>query len=414
MNGALERRPGGKDVHLQRMCPVCDHDIGVLIHQQRFAILNQHPLANGYEVVSCARCGMGFADTSAAQAEYDRFYAEESKYADPKTSTGSGCSMRDLVRLRETAKCIGGFISDHSGLIVDIGCAGGGLLQELKKLGFRNLKGIDPSAGCVRDAKQLTGLEILQGSFFSLGRFKERASGIILSHVLEHVRDFQEVFKAADQYLKEGGWLYIEVPDASRYAECLAAPYQDFNTEHINHFTLLSLNNLLGLRGYKILESGRKTLEVSPLVNYPAVYCFARKHLKNHDIVPDKNLNAHLQDYVSKSEELMALLRTSLSKTFEQFPKVLIWGTGQLTLKLLLEPVFQKIEIVAFVDSSPVQRGRSIMGKLILSPDQLDNYPFPILISSLVNEDSILETIRSLRLSHPVYTLKGGHSGGSL
>lgn len=414
MNASPKRWPCGKNVHLQRTCPVCAHDFGVLIHQQRFANLNQHPLANGYNVVSCVRCGMGFADTSATQAQYDRFYAEESKYADPKTSTGSGYSARDLARLRETAQCIEGLASDHDGLIIDIGCAGGGLLQELKKLGFRNLKGVDPSERCVRDARQLTGLEILQGSFSALGKYEESASGIILSHVLEHVRDFGEVFKAANQYLKEGGWLYVEVPDASRYAECLAAPYQDFNTEHINHFTLPSLRNLLGLRGYEIVESGQKTFEVGPSVNYPAVYCFARKHPQEYKIVPDKNLKTQLQNYVSKSEEMMVLLRKSLSKTFAKISKVLIWGTGQLTLKLLLEPVFQKAKIVAFVDSSSVQRGRTIMGKPVLSPEQLDNYPVPILISSLVNEDSIMETIRTLRLSHPVYTLKGGHSKGAL
>lgn len=414
MSAAFKHGPRGKDVRLQRPCPVCAHDFGVLIHQQRFANLNQHPLANGYEVVSCVCCGMGFADTSATQAQYDRFYAEESKYADPKTSTGSGYSTHDLARLRETAEYIGRFASNHDGLIVDIGCAGGGLLQELKKLGFQNLKGIDPSAGCVRDARQLTGVEILQGSFSSLGKQQELASGIILCHVLEHVRDFEEVFKAANQCLKEGGWLYVEVPDASRYTECLVAPYQDFNTEHINHFTLPSLHNLLGLRGYKIVESGQKTLEVGPSVNYPAVYCFARKHSQEFNIVPDKNLKTQLKDYVNKSEELMLLLRKSLSKTFAKISKVLIWGTGQLTLKLLLEPVFQKVEIVAFVDSSPVQRGRTIMGKPVLSPGQLDNYPFPILISSLVNEVSIMETIRSLRLFHPVYTLKGGHAKGAM
>jgi SAM-dependent methyltransferase len=374
--------------------------------------MDQHPLSKGYEVVCCSRCGVGFADTSATQAEYDHFYAEESKYADPKTSTGSGCSKSDLARLRETAKCIEKFTSGHDGMIVDIGCAGGGLLKELKKLGFRNLKGIDPSAACVRQARQLTGLEIIEGSFPALGSWKELATGIILSHVLEHVRDFQEVFKAADQYLKQDGWLYVEVPDASRYAECLAAPYQDFNTEHINHFTFLSLDNLLGLRGYEIIKFGQKTFEVSPSVNYPAVYCFARKHLKNHTIVPDKKLKTQLQEYVSKSEELMELLRKSLSKTFAKITKVVIWGTGQLTLKLLLEPIFQGVEIVAFVDSNPAQQGRKKMGKPVLSPDELKAYPFPVLVSSLVNEDSIMETIRSFQLSHPVYTLKRSQSGG--
>lgn len=371
--------------------------------------MDQHPLSKGYEVVCCSRCGVGFADTSATQAEYDHFYAEESKYADPKTSTGSGCSAPDLARLRETAKCIEKFTSGRDGMIVDIGCAGGGLLEELKKLGFRNLKGIDPSAACVREAHQLTGLEIIKGSFSALSSWKELASGIILSHVLEHIKEFHEAFQSFDKYLKDNGWLYVEVPDASRYGECLVAPYQDFNTEHINHFNLQSLRNLLGFHGYEIIGSGQKTFEVGPSVNYPAVFCFARKQSKNLAIIPDKNLKDRLKDYVSKSEALMAVLRESLKETINKIPKVVIWGTGQLTLKLLLEPIFQKTEIVAFVDSNPAQQGREKMGKPVLSPDELKAYPFPVLVCSLVNENSILETIRSLRLPNPIYSIHSSH-----
>ena len=36
--------------------------------------------------------------------------------------------------------------------------------------------------------------------------------------------------------LKTNGVLYIEVPDATAYVEFLYSPFQDFNTEHINHF----------------------------------------------------------------------------------------------------------------------------------------------------------------------------------
>ena len=37
--------------------------------------------------------------------------------------------------------------------------------------------------------------------------------------------------------LKTDGLLYVEVPDAVAYTEYLYAPFQDFNTEHINHFS---------------------------------------------------------------------------------------------------------------------------------------------------------------------------------
>jgi len=41
--------------------------------------------------------------------------------------------------------------------------------------------------------------------------------------------------------------VYIEVPDAARYIDFLYSPFQDFNTEHINHlssFLMKILKNL--------------------------------------------------------------------------------------------------------------------------------------------------------------------------
>ena len=49
--------------------------------------------------------------------------------------------------------------------------------------------------------------------------------------------------------LQEGGLLYVEVPDARRYAEQVNAPSQDFNCEHINHFSLQCLHNAFARHG---------------------------------------------------------------------------------------------------------------------------------------------------------------------
>ena len=266
----------------------------------------------------------------------------------------------------------------------------------------------------MREAQRLTDLEILQGSFPELRRWAGLVGGVILSHVLEHVRDLQGVFCALQKALKAAGWLYVEVPDASRYQTYLTAPYQDFNTEHINHFSPRSLRNLLGFHGYEVLQEGQKVMETGPSVEYPAIFCFAQKQANVPPLVPDFDLKYQLRDYVAKSEELMSKLRESLSRILENVPQVLIWGTGQLTLKLMLEPVFRKVEIVAFVDSNPVHQGRQKMGKPVLSPGQLQNYPYPILVSSLVNEAPILQTIEHLRLPNRIYTLKSGLEGLSI
>jgi predicted SAM-dependent methyltransferase len=66
---------------------------------------------------------------------------------------------------------------------------------------------------------------------------------VVLSHVLEHVYDIPSFFAAARRLLTPGGYLYLETPDATRYDQYLYAPFQEFNTEHINHFSARALDN---------------------------------------------------------------------------------------------------------------------------------------------------------------------------
>ena len=113
-----------------------------ILHHQRFVLPAGHILADSYDVVWCGACGFAYADTAADQATYDRYYAAFSKYEDNKTSAGGGGSDWDSRRLRETADDIAGVVSNREARVVDIGCANGGLLAELRSCGFGNLLGI--------------------------------------------------------------------------------------------------------------------------------------------------------------------------------------------------------------------------------------------------------------------------------
>ena len=95
---------------------------------------------------------------------------------------------------------------------------------------------------------------------------------MVLSHVLEHVQDLRPSIAAVARLTAEGGCVYLETPDAARYAECLVAPFQDFNTEHINHFSLGCLVNLARTAGLAPERHGFKTLESPPPLPYPAVF----------------------------------------------------------------------------------------------------------------------------------------------
>jgi len=202
-----------------------------------FFWLKNHPLASGYEVVCCERCGFVYADTAVTQEDYDRFYASYSKYEDKKIGTGGGESSSDARRLDETAECIARILTGRDARILDIGCANGGLLLRLKKLGFQKLCGFDLPAGCIENTRKL-GIDARFGSVTEHPQDAGTFDLIILSHVMEHLRDVRLAVRSVEKLLNDGGLIYIEVPDASEYASHVVAPFQDFNTEHINHFSI--------------------------------------------------------------------------------------------------------------------------------------------------------------------------------
>ncbi len=66
---------------------------------------------------------------------------------------------------------------------------------------------------------------------------------------MEHIRDLDNAVSQIRGLLREGGRVYIDVPDAGRFTADADAPFQEFSTEHINFFSTRSLSNLMCLRG---------------------------------------------------------------------------------------------------------------------------------------------------------------------
>ncbi len=283
-------------IHLKeacRSCPVCANNAVEVLHHQRFVLPTESRLPQAFDVVWCPSCGFAYADTPASQETYDRYYADFSKYEDNLTSTGGGHSPADLRRLLETANTIASVAPHRSARVLDIGCGNGGLLAALKALGYSSLVGVDPSPTCCERTRLACGGEAMAGSLRALPPGLGAFDVVVLSHVLEHVLDLGAAVGKLADLLSESGVVYVEVPDAARYADCLVAPFQDFNTEHINHFDLSSLRNLLADAGLLFISGGTKDIIVDAGSPYPAVFVFFGAHTElRNSIAPGGNRTA--------------------------------------------------------------------------------------------------------------------------
>ncbi|MFM2026274.1 MAG: hypothetical protein RLZZ339_989 [Cyanobacteriota bacterium] len=386
-----------------RNCPICQEENGEILHTQNFVLPEGHPLSNGYDILCCDRCGFVYADTTVSQKDYDIFYTKLSKYEDKKTATGGGESPYDAARIQKTAECIAEFLPDKSVRILDIGCANGGLLGYLKKLGYNNLCGLDPSPICAETTKQKYDIETYTGSMFELPHSLGVFDVIILSHVLEHIQDVSTALTNLKDILDKNGILYAEVPDAKRYLNFYVSPFHYFDTEHINHFSLNFLEKLLMLANFTIIGRGEKEFELHPGTIYPAIWVMAR--LLNRKIPLNLDLDSELCNniikYLKHSEEYLDT--QAIDELVLNCEKIIVWGIGSSTMRLLANSSLSQANIIAFVDSNPKYWGEYLMDKPIISPEELKKKTETILITSKIYGQEILtQIINELNLKNKV------------
>jgi len=388
-----------------RHCPSCLGVPAEVLHHQEFDLIEGHPLAGGYDVVVCEACGFVYADTATTQEDYNDFYQQMSKYSDPATGTGSGNLGWDAERLHETAAIVARFLASSDARILDLGCARGGLLSCLRELGFNHSIGVDPSLACVREVNA-RGLKGMQGDVGSLTFPAQSFDCIILSGVLEHLRDLHAAMKGLVPLLKDHGILYVEVPDATAYADYLYSPFQDFNTEHINHFSQSTLRAFAARFGLGPVFETKKTIRSSSTSLYPDIcgVFTADGRVAGEDGLD--GLTEKIRLYVAASQEMMKEISEGLSRNLAGTNGVIVWGVGQLTMKLLKCPPLDQARIVAFADSSPVNRGRMLHGAEIVGPEELREMPYPIVVASLLHQSEIVRQIRAMNLENRVIVLR--------
>jgi SAM-dependent methyltransferase len=394
-----------------RACGACGANGNTVCHHQRFIVPDGYPLPTEYNVVVCRRCGFVYADPTATQRDYDRFYCEWSKYDDSATATGSGVSPYDAARLATTASDIARALPSRAASILDAGCATGGLLTALRDQGFTAVAGFDPSPRCAAACHD-RGFEAYVGSIGSAPAHMPKFDCVVFSHVLEHVYDIPAFFAAARGLLAPGGYIYIETPDATRYDDYLYAPFQEFNTEHINHFSARALENAARRFGFQPITVEQKVIQTAEDTLYPAVFGLFRDcgGTAAERVVCDQELPSAIAAYIRHSAEQMERINHRLARQLANSQRVIIWGAGQFAMKLLALPCLARTEIRALVDNNPILRGKTIAGAPIIGPRELVAQEIagthePIIIATLLHADEISVQIHRLGLSNPVLSL---------
>jgi SAM-dependent methyltransferase len=139
---------------------------------------------------------------------------------------------------------------DKKARILDIGCAGGPLLNELKNLGFENASGADFSEEAVAKCKQ-RGLQAYQMDAQDLKFESNSFDVLIASDSLEHLEFDEKALKNWFSILKPGGKLMVFVP-----AYMFLWSEHDTVNHHFRRYTKTNLKRKMQEAGFKVERSG--------------------------------------------------------------------------------------------------------------------------------------------------------------
>jgi SAM-dependent methyltransferase len=376
-----------------RSCPVCLSHHPELLFKQQFTAMSSGSLLDSYDVVVCKDCGFGYADGIPTQDAFDRYYQDMSKY-EYQHNTGQE-SIHDLHRFQSIVNFLIPFLPSKQARILDIGCATGKLLSLLKQEGYQAVLGLDPSPVCAQTARSLYDISVTTDRLWDLAEPNLPFNCIVLSGVLEHICDLNKSITKITSLLEINSLLLVEVPDASRFSDFPDAPFQEFSTEHIDFFSQVSLDNLLGLYGYDLLTSAQNDRPQSDSTIMPVITSIYRySGNQNRPIKVDSITKLGLTAYINQSEQVEFQLQNIISNIVATQDPIVVWGVGTHTQRLLATSQLSQANITAFVDSNPRYQGKSLQEIEIISPTELKYRNESIMISSRVFQSDIIQQIR--------------------
>lgn len=258
-------------------CPVCaSTQFEPLAWNDRYGM--------GVSTAGCLQCGLAQSwprPTPAAMAEFYRCHYREYYQATSKPDIAYTMRYRKDARLAYTARVITDNVTLTKGMrVLDVGCAEGSLFAKLglSCSGLR-LVGIEPSENFSAYARQTTGCTTYPDLDALVAGSEESFELIVVNHVLEHVDDPVELLRRLMAMLVVGGKLYVDVPDADRYA----GP-ESLHIAHLFHFSPRTLPATLERAGCWVLS----TQCHAPPHHPPSVWCLVeRRDIASRTIAPD-------------------------------------------------------------------------------------------------------------------------------
>ncbi len=258
----------------ERNCPVCGStDRSTVLHPANFdeAHLNEYAFASRklpelmhLNLVRCPTCTL--------------VYASSAFTPDFLASAYGGAAYDSGDEAYFAARTYGDHIpqTPDRGEALEVGTGNGAFLIELKKAGFENVCGVEPSPAAYNSAQPQI-REFIRPGMFRAEDFAAASVDLLACfQTMEHLEDPRELCESTLQLLKPGGAIYLITHDyGSWVTRLLGGKSPIFDVEHLQLFSKSSLRYLLESCGYE-------RVEIRTIRNrYPLSYWFRLAPLPN-------------------------------------------------------------------------------------------------------------------------------------
>lgn len=377
---------------IKRNCPVCGQHGPQLLHLNTLAVVDG--LDMSYRLSRCDICGFHYASELPSESDYRRYYENLSKY-----DVQASVSALDRQRINAAAAFLEQASIPKDARILDLGCGFGAFLAELRNRGWKNLSGADPAPQSARQAFEQFGLNcVKRGGLSDIQQIAEVTSAdlVCLMAVIEHLPELRRDLSQLLDRLKPGARLLIEVPALDLFEADSGEPFGELSLEHIQFFSLQSLNNLLSGLGAQV-----KLHHLLPLHSLRSGALFVLAEMQGAVSAPKPENPSPMDRYLAGSAYRWRL-------AMERMPSqpFVLYGAGSHSARLLPQLAEGQVrQPVAVLDGNANLHGKHFGGLTVQPPEALNRYPgLPVLISSYRSQGAIALELAK-RFPNPLVTM---------
>jgi len=290
--------------------------------------------------------------------------------------------------------------------VLEIGCGDGGFLKALCEKGGNEGLGFDPSQKDRRLDAANGATVTVRGGYYDADTRIDHVDVICIRHVLEHLDEPASLLRSLREWHKgrPGAIAYFEVPNGDFCLE----PHGiwDLIYEHVSYFTSESLEYLLRVCGYRVLEIG---------LAFDGQFLWAEAALDgaedDTDAIAGRDASA---DQIRENYGAMIdTCRRQVEGFAAQGRKMALWGAGSkgVTFLNIADP---SKAINTVVDINPRKQNQhvALTGQKVVAPEALSGIkPDVIFVMNSLYTDEISETLDRIGVEAELISVHGMMEG---